>query len=87
MAGIYSGRSLKRGSGTAFLPRGTRGKYDTSIKRKKTSKSKFDNIPSFRKNAGGQIQKTQKGIMKGLIRIRKTRNIGTVNNYLWDKSM
>ena len=87
MAGIYSGRSVKRGSGSVFLPRGTRGKYDTSIKRRKSSTSKFDNIPSFRKNAGDQIQKSQEGIMKGLIRIRKKRNIGTVNNYLWDKSM
>ena len=87
MAGIYSGRSVKRGSGTVFLPRGTRGKFDTSIKRRKTTKSKFDNIPPFRVKAGDQIQKTQEGIMKGLIRIRKKRNIGTVNNYLWDKSM
>jgi hypothetical protein len=87
MPGIYSGRSVKLGKGNVFLPRGTRGKFDTSSKRRKSGTSKFDNIPSFRKNAGDQIQKSQKGIMKGLIKIRKSRNIGTVNNYLWDKSM
>ena len=87
MAGIYSGRSLKRGSGTVFLPRGTRGKFDTSVKKRKSGTSKFGNIPPFRKNAGDQIQKSQRGIMKGLIKIRKSRNIGTVTNYLLDKSM
>ena len=87
MAGVYSGRSLKIGKGTVFLPRGTRGKYDTSIKSRSTKTSKFDNIPPFRQNAGKQIQETQKGIQKGLKKIRKSRNMGTVNNYLWDKSM
>ena len=86
MAGVYSGRSLKRGSGKVFLPK-KGGRVLGNTKKIFTKASKFDNIPPFRKNASKQMEKTQAGRMKGLNKIRKKRNVGTVNNYLWDKSM